>query len=390
MKYRRFGKTELQMPLFSCGGMRYQQGDDKLTWDEVKKENQDNINATIARAFELGINHIETARGYGSSEMQLGPALAQLPRDQVRVQTKIGVTPDADDFFKVFEVSLDRLKLDYLDLLSIHGVNSQKMIDLAFKKNGCYEALVKLKEQGRVRHIGFSTHGNPDIIIQAIDAGDFEYVNLHWYYIFQNNWPAVRHAAEKDMGVFIISPSDKGGMLYEPTEKFLELCKPLHPMVFNDLFCLCRPEVHTLSIGAARPSDFDEHLKALDLLDRADEVISPIKKCLDQAMIDCLGEEWVKTWDQGLTYNETVEGLNIWVLLFLWNLIKTYHMTGYGKMRYDIFGTGGHWFPGDPIKGVDELRKLNLAEKLPNSPHADKITACLEETYELLHEPAVI
>ena len=106
-------------------------------------------------------------------------------------------------------------------------------------------------------------------------------------------------------------------------------------------------------------------------------------------MIDCLGEEWVKTWDQGLTYNETVEGLNIWVLLFLWNLIKTYRMTGYGKMRYDIFGTGGHWFPGDPIKGIDELRKLNLAEKLPNSPHADKITACLEETYELLHEPLV-
>jgi hypothetical protein len=388
MKYRRFGKTELQMPLFSCGGMRYQQGDDKLSWDEVKKENQDNINATIARAFELGINHIETARGYGSSEMQLGPALAQLPRDQVRVQTKIGVTPNADDFFKVFEVSLDRLKLDYLDLLSIHGINSQEMIDLAFKKNGCYEALVKLKEQGRVRHIGFSTHGNPDIIIQAIDAGDFEYVNLHWYYIFQNNWPAVRRAAEKDMGVFIISPSDKGGMLYEPTDKFLELCKPLHPMVFNDLFCLSRPEVHTLSIGAARPSDFDEHLKALDLLDRADEIISPVKKRLDQAMIDCLGEEWVKTWDQGLTYNETVEGLNIWVLLFLWNLIKTYGMTGYGKMRYDIFGTGGHWFPGDPIKGIDELRKLNLAEKLPNSPHADKITACLEEVYDFLHETA--
>ena len=388
MKYRRFGKTELQMSLFSCGGMRYQQGDDKLSWDEVKKENQDNINATIARAFELGINHIETARGYGSSEKQLGPALAQLPRDQIRVQTKIGVTPDADDFVKVFETSLSNLQIDYLDLLSIHGINSQQMIDLAFKKNGCYEALVKLKEQGRVRHIGFSTHGNPDIIIQAIDAGDFEYVNLHWYYIFQNNWPAVRRAAEKDMGVFIISPSDKGGMLYEPTDKFLELCKPLHPMVFNDLFCLCRPEVHTLSIGAARPSDFDEHLKALDLLDRADEIISPIKKRLDQAMIDCLGEEWVKTWDQGLTYNETVEGLNIWVLLFLWNLIKTYGMTGYGKMRYEIFGTGGHWFPGDPIKGIDELRKLKLAEKMPNSPHADKITACLEETYELLHETA--
>src|ERR1043166_1376566 len=80
MKYRRFGRTELQMPVFSCGGMRYQFKWQDVPPKEIPPENQANLEATIHRAFELGINHIETARGYGTSEMQLGSVLPSLPR----------------------------------------------------------------------------------------------------------------------------------------------------------------------------------------------------------------------------------------------------------------------------------------------------------------------
>ena len=75
MKYRRFGKTDLEIPVFSCGGMRYQHKWSDIEWSEVPDEGQKNLEATIHRSVELGINHIETARGYGSSEMQLGPVL---------------------------------------------------------------------------------------------------------------------------------------------------------------------------------------------------------------------------------------------------------------------------------------------------------------------------
>ncbi len=119
--------------------------------------------------------------------------------------------------------------------------------------------------------------------------GGFEYVNLHWYYIFQQNWPAIQAAARADMGVFIISPADKGGMLYKPPAKLMGLCQPLHPLVFNVLFCLSRPEVHTLSIGAARPGDFDLPMDALPLLDRAGELLPPIEACLRKAMVDAVG-----------------------------------------------------------------------------------------------------
>lgn len=69
MHYRRFGRTELRMPVFSCGGMRYQHSWNDVKQDEIPADGQANLEATIRRALELGINHIETARGYGSSEM---------------------------------------------------------------------------------------------------------------------------------------------------------------------------------------------------------------------------------------------------------------------------------------------------------------------------------
>ena len=89
MRYRRFGRTELQMPVISCGGMRYQHKWQDVAWDEIPPDGQANLEATIHRALELGINHIETARGYGTSEMQLGRVLPNFPREKLIVQTKV-------------------------------------------------------------------------------------------------------------------------------------------------------------------------------------------------------------------------------------------------------------------------------------------------------------
>src|SRR5271163_4418724 len=90
MKYRRFGRTKLSMPVISCGGMRYQHSWKDEEAGGITAEGQANLEATIHRALELGINHIETARGYGTSEVQLGRILPSIPRDKIIVQTKIG------------------------------------------------------------------------------------------------------------------------------------------------------------------------------------------------------------------------------------------------------------------------------------------------------------
>ena len=83
------------MPVFSCGGMRFQQKWDDLLPEEILEAGQSNLEETVLRALELGINHIETARGYGSSEMQLGWILPKLPREKMIIQTK--VAPSAEE-----------------------------------------------------------------------------------------------------------------------------------------------------------------------------------------------------------------------------------------------------------------------------------------------------
>jgi uncharacterized protein len=382
MLYRRFGRTNLQMPVFSCGGMRYQHKWQDLPMSEIPDDNQKNLEATIHRSLELGLNHIETARFYGSSEVQLGQVLPKLNRQDFIFQTKVAPVADPQEFRRTFELSLSRLNLDYVDLFGIHGVNNQELLDFTLRDGGCWEVAKQLQAEGKIRFIGFSTHAPTDIIVKAIETDKFDYINLHWYYINQTNWSAIEAATRQDMGVFIISPTNKGGLLNKPSEKLVELCQPLSPIVFNNLFCLSHPQVHTLSVGAAEPSDFDEHIKTLPLLDRADEILSPIIDRLEREAAAKLGTEWVQTWREGLpALADTPGNVNINTILWLRNLAIAYDMVEYGKMRYNLLENAGHWFPGAK---ANDLAQLDFSACLANSPHAAKIPDLLIETDRLL------
>ncbi|MCZ2201416.1 aldo/keto reductase [Cylindrospermopsis raciborskii] len=379
MLYRRFGRTNLQMPVFSCGGMRYQFKWQDIPLQEIPGDSQRNLVNIIHRAVDLGINHLETARFYGTSEMQLGQVLPNMDREKLIVQTKVPPCSDPQEFRQIFEKSLTYLQLDYVDLLGLHGINNQELLDYSI--GGCLQVAKELQAQGKVRFIGFSTHAPLEVILQAVNTNEFDYINLHWYYINQWNWPAIEAANKLDMGVFIISPANKGGMLYQPSPKLVELCQPLSPIVFNDLFCLSHPQVHTLSIGAAQPGDFDEHLKTLELLDTADEILPPIIAKLEKAAIDTLGEDWIKTWDTNLPVWENTPGnINIKLILWLLNLALSYDMIEYGKMRYNLLGNADHWFPGNR---ADKLEELDLQECLGNSPHSEKIPLMLSKAHTI-------
>ena len=390
MLYRRFGRTELQMPVFSCGGMRYQYKWQDVPLSEVPPENQANLEATIRRSIELGINHIETARGYGSSERQLGLVLPTFPRDELIVQTKIAPTADPAEFVGHFRESLERMQLDYVDLLGLHGINTHELLWWSLRKNGCLAAARELQSEGLVRHVGFSTHAPTDLILEAIrhkEDGGFDYVNLHWYYIFQRNWPAIEAATAADMGVFIISPANKGGMLYEPSEKLSNLCQPYHPLVFNCLFCLRRSEVHTLSLGASCPDDFELQLSALDELNGAAGHLNVVEDRLYSALVDAIGEEMALHWSEGLPEWEQTPGhMNIQVMLWLRNLLLAYDMQAYAKMRYNLLGNGSHWFPGLNAAQVDDF---DLGAALKNSPFAEQIPSWLHDTHQRLYEAPI-
>lgn len=219
----RFGKTELQMPIVTLGCMRFQQewGPRVTNMNLVSSDCQDNLVAILRRAIvEFGINHIETARGYGCSELQLGVALKQLyasglvKREDLIIQTKIAPTADPNEFRSYLDQSFERLQIDYLDLFAFHGfAHYEEQMGFVFAegKETCLDVVQEYIKAGKIRHLGFSSHGPTELIRRALESNVFDYVNLHDQYfgsytnsgcnnLERGNTDLMRLAKKKDLG----------------------------------------------------------------------------------------------------------------------------------------------------------------------------------------------
>ena len=364
MRQRRFGKTNLNLSVFSLGTMR-------LASPQASRQ-------TIARAVALGINHLETAKGYGQSEAYLGQALRDLaiPREQIYLTTKLSPTTDKEKIKLEIDESLARLQVDYIDCLAIHGINTWEHLEWAIKPNGCLAAIQTAIKQGKIRHLGFSTHGSLDLILAAIETDLFEFVNLHYYYFFQRNAKAIALAAAKDMGIFIISPADKGGKLYTPPQKLAELCSPFTALELNYRFLLSDRRITTLSVGAATPEELVTPLQVADgdysLTKEEKAVFSKLERELETT----LATDLCRQCYQCLPCPETI---NIPEILRLRNLTTAYDMQDYGQYRYRMLENAGHWFPGKKGNNCTDC-----GDCLPRCPEQLDIPRLLRDTHQQL------
>jgi predicted aldo/keto reductase-like oxidoreductase len=338
------------------------------------------LSQTVERAIALGVNHLETARGYGQSERYLGTALRKklsVFRSQLHITTKICPTANAADMERAIDDSLDRLGLNDIDALAIHGINTWEHLAWVKAKQGCMAAVQRAIGDGRVRHVGFSTHGSLELILATLQTDLFEFVNLHYNLFFQRHAPAIDLAHQKDMGVFIISPADKGGLLYTPSETLSNLCQPFSPLALNYRFLLSDPRITTLSVGPANPQELEWPLASADhdgpLSDQEVMVLERLRNHQQQI----LGTEQCR---QCYACLPCPKGIHMPEVLRLRNLAIAYDMKSYGKYRYQMFENAGHWFPGN---------KANLCtdcgDCLPRCPENLNIPMLLKDTHQQLN-----
>ena len=374
MEYRRFGKTEELISVITLGGMRFKHG-----WtpprNHLPKDSIEHCISTTRMALDLGINHIETAHGYMKSELLFGHALKELgvPRKQFKMMTK-GAPMSGDETRRLVEEQLEALGLDHVDFYGWHGINNKELLKIAVEKNGPVETLHRLKDEGLIRHVGFSTHAPLGTILDAMQTGLFSFINLHYYYFFQRNLPAVQLAETMDMGVFIISPNEKGGMLFRPSEKVKNLCKPLTPIVFNGRFCLSHPEITTLSMGIHEPKHFPQNLAILNRGNYSNSELSKVKAEMDAPLTKVSG--LCTLCHECLPCPENI---NIPEVLRFRNLTEGYDMLNYGRFRYNMFEGQGHWFPG-----TFAFHCTECGDCLPRCPENLNIPTLLMETHKKL------
>ena len=147
---REFGKTGARIPILTFGcGSRWQMYD-----------SDDEALAVLQSAIDGGVRYLDTAHNYGGghSEEKLGMIVPGI-RKQVLIQTKIA-TRDPNQWWKDLELSLKRMKIDYLDMCLIHSLEHDDDLEALEVKGGAIEQLYKAKEQGLTRWIGVSSHTN--------------------------------------------------------------------------------------------------------------------------------------------------------------------------------------------------------------------------------------
>jgi aryl-alcohol dehydrogenase-like predicted oxidoreductase len=199
MEHRRLGRLNRENSVLIFGG---------AALAEATEEDSD---AAIQQALDAGVDHFDTAADYGDSELQYGRWMPEI-RDRIFLSTKTGLR-EKDAAKRQIQDSLERLRVDNVDLLQLHSVGDIEDLDRATGPGGSLEAAIEAKEEGIVGAIGITGHGNeaPATHLEALRRYPFETVLTPWNYIlstdegYRADYEAlVEEIRRQDAGLMII------------------------------------------------------------------------------------------------------------------------------------------------------------------------------------------
>lgn len=204
MQYRKLGSTGFNISTLGFGAMRLPEYEKNGKWymDEEKSLQ------IIHRAFELGVNYIDTAWTYchENSQYMVGKALKGF-EGRVKVSTKlpVSVMKKEDDFWCILEEQLKRLDTDCIDFYHLHGLNNDAFENIVLPLN-MLDNMEKAKQKSLIRHKSFSFHDKTDIMKKIIDTNAFETVLCQYNLLDRSNEGAMEYAAGKGVGVIVMGP----------------------------------------------------------------------------------------------------------------------------------------------------------------------------------------
>jgi len=319
MRYREMGKTGAEVSVLGFGCMRFPtlDGQDGQI-DEAKSIEM------LRYSIDNGVNYLDTAFFYhsGSSERLVGKALKEGYRDLVYLATKLplGEVNCEEDVERIFNEQLDKLDTDHIDFYLLHAVNNDSWDNKVIKFD-VLPKLEKLKEQGKIKHLGFSFHDDLWVFKKVIDAYDgFEFCQIQLNYIdvdYQAGIEGLEYAASKGLGVIIMEPL-LGGKLANPDESVAaKLSVDKTPVEWAFDFLWNRPEVSMLLSGMGSMQMVTDNIgyadkAAVGMLSEDNlEMLSEAKKAFDELnLVSCTGCEYCMPCPAGVEIPKVFSAFN--------------------------------------------------------------------------------
>lgn len=231
MIYKKF--QDLELSALGFGTMRLPtQGDDPNGPIDEERAAQ-----MTALAIERGVNYFDTAYGYhnGQSEIVMGKILGKYPRESYYLATKFPGydLSNMDKVEEIFEEQLKKCGVEYFDFYLFHNVYEKNLEPYLNPKYGILEYLLKQKEKGRIRHLGFSAHGRYDTIKRFLEAygQEMEFCQIQLNYLdwkLQDAKAKVELLEEYHIPVWVMEPL-RGGRLASLSRENTEKLKKLRP-----------------------------------------------------------------------------------------------------------------------------------------------------------------
>lgn len=229
MIYKQF--QDLKLSALGFGMMRLPLIEGTETIDEAKTAEM------VDYAIENGVNYFDTAWGYlnGNSEIVTGKVLSKYPRDSYCLASKFPGydVSNMDKVEEIFEKQLEKCGVEYFDFYLFHNVTEKNIDGYLDPKYGIYDYLMKQKANGRIRHLGFSTHGTLATMRRFLDAygKDMEFCQIQLNYLdweFQDAKTKVEMLKEYNIPVWVMEPV-RGGKLASLPEKYAAKLAELRP-----------------------------------------------------------------------------------------------------------------------------------------------------------------